>query len=468
MGPISLSMLEDDLHAALRQWHRSNPTAGLLDKLYLFQRALAKTGNARQATNTILLETLKAMEGEHSQAAQLLRLRFLDQMTMTAVANRLNIAEGTAYKLQKQAISALASLLYQLEQQARLERQTNLERWLSLPPYTQLIGVKERLTTLVNLLTLPGPPWLISIEGLGGIGKTALANALVHELVLANHIQEIAWVSAKQQEFHPAFGVQPTDQPALDTPTLVSSLLEQLHPDLPLTTSPHEKLVALINLLKKAPYLIVIDNLETVSDYQTLLPLLRKLTNPSRFLITSRHSLQAYSDIHCFQVKALSQADTLAFLRHEAEVRLIPALATASEAQLESIYQVVGGNPLALKLVAGQTRLLPLSQILDNLKQARGKKVEALYTYIYWQAWHALDPISQQVLLLMPLAQDGDLAQLTAVSQLDLDQLNEALEHLVSLSLVEVSGDLGEVYYRIHRLTESFLLTEVTKWQSAT
>jgi hypothetical protein len=154
-------------------------------------------------------------------------------------------------------------------------------------------------------------------------------------------------------------------------------------------------------------------------------------------------------------------------LRHEAGVRLIPALATASETQLESIYQVVGGNPLALKLVAGQTRLLPLSQILDNLKQARGKKVEALYTYIYWQAWHALDLLSQQVLLLMPLAQDGDLAQLAAVSQLDLDQLNEALENLVSLSLVEVRGDLGEVYYRIHRLTESFLLTEVTKWQSA-
>jgi LuxR family glucitol operon transcriptional activator len=439
-----------------------------LDKLYLFQRAWAETGNARQAANTLILDTLKVMEEDQGQSARLLRLRFLDQMTMTAVANRLNIAEGTAYKLQKQAISGLATLLYQLEHQARLERQTRLERRLNLPPHTQLIGIEERLTHLLNLVARPGPAWLISIEGLGGIGKTALANALVRELVLTSHIQEIAWVSAKQQEFHPAFGVQANNQTALNTDTLVNSLLEQLHPEPPLTTSPEEKLATLNTLLKKSPYFIVIDNLETVTDYQTLLPTLRKLANPSRFLITSRHSLQAYSDVYCFSLKALSQADTIAFLKYEAEARRISTLAAASQAQLESIYQVVGGNPLALKLVAGQIRILPLAQVLDNLKQARGKKIEALYTYIYWQAWHALDAVSQQVLLLMPLAQDGDLAQLAAVSKLDVDQLNEALEHLVSLSLVEVSGGLEELHYRIHRLTESFLLTEVTKWQSGT
>jgi hypothetical protein len=149
-------------------------------------------------------------------------------------------------------------------------------------------------------------------------------------------------------------------------------------------------------------------------------------------------------------------------------VRGIPALAGAAKAQLDGIYQVVGGNPLALKLVVGQIAILPLPQALANLQQAQGKKIDELYTYIYWQAWRALTVSGQQVLLAMPLAQDGDLAQLSALTGLDPGELGEALERLVTLSLVEVGGaDLVEPCYRIHRLTETFLLTEVTKWQQA-
>src|SRR6185436_8118195 len=103
----------------------------------------------------------------------------------------------------------------------------------------------------------------------------------------------------------------------------------------------------------------------------------------------------------------------------------------ASPAQLDSIYQVVGGNPLALKLIVGQIAIFPLPQVLENLKQAQGKKIDELYTYIFWQAWNALDSVSQQGLLAMPLAQDGDFAQLSAVTGLKVDALNDALERLV-------------------------------------
>lgn len=468
MSPMSSSTLEKMLHTALRQWHKGSPSISPLNKLYLFQQIQSETDNTRQTTNKLILDTLKLMGENQGQYAQLLRLRFLDQMKMVAVANRLNIAEGTAYKLQKQAISHLAALVLKLENEARNECQVALERRLTLPPNVHLVGVDNHLNTLLELLALPGSPWLISIEGLGGIGKTALANALVRELVLTSHFNDIAWVSAKQQELHPAFGVQESHQPALQADALVNSLLAQLQPDIPLLASPREKMASLTALLKKAPYFIVIDNLETVIDYEALLPTFRQLANPSRFLLTSRHSLQAYSNVHCFQMKELSQTDTIAFLKYEANVRRIATLAGASKSQLESIYQVVGGNPLALKLIAGQIRIVPLQQVLDNLKQARGKKIDALYTYIYWQAWHALDALSQQVLLMMPLAQDGDFAQLAAVSKLEPAQLSNALEHLINLSLVEASGDLKEFHYHIHRLTESFLLTEVTKWQSVT
>jgi hypothetical protein len=65
------------------------------------------------------------------------------------------------------------------------------------------------------------------LEGLGGIGKAAPANALARDLVLTGHFENIAWVSAKQQDFLSAAGLQMTGLPALDINTLVNHLLEQ-------------------------------------------------------------------------------------------------------------------------------------------------------------------------------------------------------------------------------------------------
>jgi len=462
-SPIALPELETDILRAFKGWHEPDGRSAL-GYLTLFQRLQREMGDEGEATKALLQQIFNLLAVDQAQYTRLLQLRFLDQMTMQAVANQLNIALPTAYRWQREAISQIAAYVRKEEEAARRLRQDTLERERNLPPRVHLIGVTDQLAELLTLALSPERPWMISIEGLGGIGKTALANNLARELVLSNRFKDIAWVSARQQDRLPPFASQPTNRPALDVATLVDQLLEQLHPEAPLSVSPAAKLTALNELLKASPYFIIIDNLETAIDHQTLLPTLYKLTNPSRFLLTSRHRLQEYSNIHCLDLKELSQTDTDAFLKYEAKIRGISTLAEASPDHLERIYQVVGGNPLALKLVVGQIGILSLSQVLDNLKLAQGKKANALYTHIYWQAWHRLADKSQKVLMAMPLAQDGDFAQLRAISQLDIGDLNDALENLVTLSLVDVSGDLEDRRYRIHRLTETFLLNEVMKW----
>jgi hypothetical protein len=220
-------------------------------------------------------------------------------------------------------------------------------------------------------------------------------------------------------------------------------------------------------LLKQAAHLVVIDNLETVEDYLALLPTLRALANPTKFLLTSRHSLKSQPDVYCQPLSELSRADALAFLRHEGLVRGFPALAEAEEDQLASIYDVVGGNPLALKLVIGQIHILPLSRILEQLKQAKSKPEQDLYTYIYWRAWEALSPPGRQTLLSMPMASSRGMIfdHLARVSNLSSDSLSQAIAELARFSLLEIGGDLAQPRYRIHRLTETFLLTEIAHWQ---
>lgn len=468
MKQLSLTKLKTALHTALKQYTKNGSDQAPLGDLYLFQQANMELGNPQTANRHLILEGIEQLAMQKERYAQLLQLRFIEEWTVTSIAQKLSIAEGTAYKWQNEALQQLAELLHEQETDAREVRRQQLARRFDLPPPVHLIGVKEYLLTLLDLVCAPGPPWLIAIEGIGGIGKTTLANALLRELVLTGRFKEIIWICARQQTFQPAGSPQLSQRPALDEDALFNALLEQLNNGEGMAASPQSKLLTLSNLLKTAPYFIVIDNLETTLDYQTLLPTLHKLANPSRFLLTSRHSLQAQPDIACFPLKELNQADAFALLKYEATVQRLAALTTASEAQLQSIYNIVGGNPLALKLIVGQLSRFPLSHVLTNLQKAQGQKIDALYTHIYRQVWQSLDSISQQVLLIMPLAQRSDITHLKAISKLESATLNQALENLLDVSLLQVSGDLDERYYHIHQLTKSFLLTEVVnKWQAA-
>ena len=66
----------------------------------------------------------------------------------------------------------------------------------------------------------------------------------------------------------------------------------------------------------------------------------------------------------------------------------------------------------------------------------------------------------------MPLFSDSgtELITIERISDVKEGALLEALEQLIGLSLVNVSGDFRTRRYGIHRLTETFLLQEVIKW----
>jgi tetratricopeptide (TPR) repeat protein/transcriptional regulator with XRE-family HTH domain len=350
------------------------------------------------------------------------------------------------------------------EAQAKPDRYKVLARLEPLPEQ-KLFGVEAARGQVLAVVEEAQRPFLIALEGLGGLGKTTLANEVVHHFLERDRFADIGWVSAKQEAYVTGRGIQPTHKPALDVDALVDLLLVQLA-DGPYPISGHEaKRAALTQILKEKPCLIVVDNLETAVDYLTLLPLLRTLANPTKFLITSRMSLQNESDVFCYSLKSLSESDALAFLRHEATIQNVRPLLAASEQALQKIFQTVGGNPLALKLIIGQAHFLPLDHILENLRRAKEAQVDQLYAYIYWQAWQMLDENGRKLFLSLPVVPNGTFGQLAIASKLERLPLQQALTSLRTLSLLEVGGELDEPRYRLHRLTETFLLHEVLHWQ---
>lgn len=460
-------------HDVLRRWyageHSGPPWTGML--IVAQRMAGQPVPDPDLAVKEILLEALDTLNRQGGgDAAQILRWRFLDDLTAYDVANRLNLSDNIVYKRQRAAIRDLAAIVWQAEKAALAERATRIAARLEIREPSRLFGVADKLTELVAVLTTEGSPWLVAVVGIGGIGKTSLADAVVRVVAQTPTFADVAWVSARQGRFTLWDGLleNPKGHPALTFEGLLDAVVEQFGLQ-DLAQSPlAQKQARLSTRFKAHPYLVVIDNLEMAADYRALVPNLKALINPSKFLLTCRHSLHEHPGVRNLNLDELSGQDSLALLRHEASERGLADVAAASDETLLQVYEVTGGNPLALKLLVGQMHTLSLLQVVEDLRRARGQTVEDLYHHIYWRAWHLLTEETQRVLAIMPLvAESGSgLEQITALGGLADDQLTSALKELVTLSLVNVRGTVKARRYSIHRLTETFLLNEVVKWQT--
>ncbi|MFN8493005.1 MAG: NB-ARC domain-containing protein [Caldilineaceae bacterium] len=461
--------LYEAVRLALRQWHGDNNAPSPIGHLYLF-RKVQRNGytTLRRTTNQVLLDAMEELQQTHEHDMKLLQMRFLDLLPVQRLAHHFNVAESTIFTMQRQAIERLAETLAQMEYHASTAQKALLRTRLEPASYVNLIGIQEHLAQLAQLLVTPGPPWLVAVEGIGGIGKTSIADALLRQLIEQGAFDESGWVSARQTRLNFGGGLQLIERPTLTAETLIEQLLRQLLPELaPPTGSPVEQSLRLLQArLKATPHLLVIDNLETVTDVEGLLPTLQTLAAPTKFLLTSRQSLYTEPNIYHFTVPELSEVHALELIKQEAAWSNLPVLAKSSDAELRPIVQTVGGNPLALRLVIGQTHIHALETLLDELRQAQGQTAENLYHYIYHQAWARLDCLSQKVLLIMPLTppHGETLNYLAQVGNLPVGDVRLALNKLVMLNLVDARGGLNDRRYSIHGLTRTFLQEQVAKW----
>ncbi len=480
--PLSLSQIESHILDLLKQWDRTG-AAGVSAwaDLRLIQSIRLEQGlDPEQAARALIRYMLGRLKEESGDLAELLECRFFKGETMNKIGVRHHWSPATTYRKQKQAIGRLAELICEGEREARTLATGAAQSRLPTLPSQQLFGVTCGLTQLRGLIHNPESR-LILVGGIGGIGKTALAHALVQQELKGHHFVDYGWVSAQQRVFDSDGGsttsgnvtgnvtgktANPSARPALTATALIEELAAQLITGHTFFSSA-QAAQALAERLRQTPHLIVIDNLETVVDVESLLPTLGRLAGRSKFLLTSRESLRGHAGVHHFLVPELGEADALALVRYEARRHNLPHVADADESDLAPLFAAVGGNPLALRLVAGQLHLLTIEQAVADLHEARGRSAEALYYYIYRQAWMRLGEDEQDTLLLMPLfAQNGaDLETLIRLSDLDQGRLVGALQTLARLSLVNVGSALHSRRFSIHRLTESFLRKEVIRWQ---
>lgn len=413
------------------------------------------------AVAAALRDGLALLEREAPALANLLRGRFWEGHSiqeMLRAERPERQSERRFFEQQRCAIERLAALLTKQEHACRQELpHASLLARLPIPGYQRLFGVDRTLEQLLTWLHAPQRHPILSIKGIGGIGKTALADQTVRRFLAEDGaLHNLVWISAKQEHLN-AFGV--TGAPtSVRIDILFDELGQKLGIDDVLRLPLAQKVDRLATVLRAQRHLIILDNLETVEDFRQLTPWLEQLANPTQFLLTARETVPALTSISQAELNELDKTAALALIEHTAAEKDV----TGCNAQ--DVYTLVGGNPLAILLVVSQMHFLPPHVVLEGV---RSGSTEEMYQYIFWNAWSVLAEAAQEVLFVIQRAGDeADWAWLAMATDWPAGVLEQALRQLDALSLVQPQRDTeGQPLYTIHRLTSTFLCTEVLGWK---
>ena len=449
---------------AFRNWYKDDLQYSPLLPLRIVQRAIpAQMGEASElgkklAVKTVLqliMDQLKEELKKPRNVIELVEKRYIEKLSLEKTSGLFFRSVPTVARNQNDAFKLVGERLIQLEEEAAEEIAQAQEQELPKPSYTKLFGVNEAVNTLCQRVLDDENYHLIALNGIGGIGKTSLAREVAREVIRTFHFKRVIWITISQDAQSMNRSVNALYK------HFISQLAQALFPKM--DGVPVEQQEALIwPVLKETPYLIVIDNLEVEEEVTELVEQLKGLVQPTKILFGSR-ARPSQPIVYCHDVTDIPRDDAYDFLRFLTKNGNVEHLEKKTFTQ---IYDVVGGNPLALQLVISLLRYYPLGEILPAIEQGSNDAVLGIYRRIYERLWVKLSGDSKKILMLFAMSEvntavDGEFLQ--AGVKLEDTSFWNAVRELRYNSLLNYHGASAERTYTIHRITETFVLRDVAQ-----
>jgi hypothetical protein len=326
---------------------------------------------------------------------------------------------------------------------------------LPQPDYVNFIGRQDELEKLRNLLNPRDRIWTIVIDGIGGIGKSALALEVAHRYLNEynfipeeERFQSIIWISAKDSVLT-ADGIKKRFQ--------VTHTLNDIYRQISVVLGEQEishhnfnEQGFLINrALRIRRTILIIDNLETVDD-DRVDAFIRELPNPTKCIVTTRHRIDVADPI---RLSAMPRKDALSLIHQECDKKNVQL----DDSQIELLYKRTAGVPLAVVWSIAQISYhgFGVDQVLKRLGDAKGDIARFCFENA---VQHIQDKPAYKILASLALCPRSmsrkEVGTVADLSELDQD---EGLVILERLSLINKKGS----QFSLLPLVQEYILSKI-------
>ncbi|XP_033147313.1 probable disease resistance RPP8-like protein 2 isoform X1 [Brassica rapa] len=226
------------------------------------------------------------------------------------------------------------------------ERQREIRQTYPKRSQKDLVGVEQSVKELVGHLVENDSIQVVSISGMGGIGKTTLARQVFHHDIVRSHFDGYAWICVSQD---------------FKRKDIWQKLLQDLRPhDKGIEHMNENTLQAeLFHLLETSKYLIVMDDVWKKEDWDAIKDVFPQERRGWKMILTSRdEGVGLHADPTCFPFRpkpltpeeSWKLCESIAFPRKEiTELNVDEEL----EAMGKKMVTYCGGLPLAVKVLGG-------------------------------------------------------------------------------------------------------------------
>lgn len=324
---------------------------------------------------------------------------------------------------------------------------------LLAPHCEQFIGRQGVLDKVREALQLRHP--VVSLDGLGGVGKSAVAIQLAKQFYDGRDYEFLISLSAKSRVW------QGSVMSRVAGFSGVTEFLETIAHSLDLPPLPtiDDTKAAILDAMRGVRGLLLIDNIEDVEDEQVISFLYREVPDPVKVLVTSRIS----RNMGALSVPVPEMQEDEAIELFEMELkRQGYARKQGDSGAIRSIVKSTGGIPLALKWsasIAAKSGSLRTAE--DAFKGAPIEKREFL-DFCFTTMFEELDENARNVALLYPyLGTSWTLPILSISLDVPEEEVVRALAELENRGVVFAKGAQPEDMPGVLPLTKEFLTIKV-------
>lgn len=298
---------------------------------------------------------------------------------------------------------------------------------------TEFIGRETELQTLRQRLADPSCR-LVTLTGLGGIGKTRLAQQVA--LSCADMFINGAWV---------------VPLAAIDVDGIIPALGNVFN--FPFSAGDHKK--QLLNFLRQKELLLVLDNFEHLLNSSLLVSEILKIAPEVKLLVTSRERLDIDGE-WVVELSGLetgsSSADQL-FVQSARRARAEIQLTEQDSAAVAEICHLVGGLPLGIEIAAAWIRSMDCESIsneirksLDFLASTRRDVPERQRSLraVFESSWEKCSEAEQKTFAALSVFRGGFTREAA-------EQVAGTIASLVDKSLVQRNGERFELHETIRQ-----------------